>query len=234
VLSNIASTSTVDDAPPRGKREVERIARRSRLLDAAEQRFADVGYEATVLRDVTAAAGTRLASVTEEFGGKEQLFREVLIRRALPLEQERLRRLAQVAAGLRGQKRLGAIVSAFIDPMLERAQESAGWRNYFRFIALLANSRLSVQLSVAADYNRIARHFLDAFGSAYPDANAEAVHDAYLLMLASTLEVFANTPRLDSLSRGRYRSANLRRRTHALHIYVTAGIQALLTTDNIV
>jgi AcrR family transcriptional regulator len=230
-LLNTASPSTTNNDPPLGKREAARAARRTRLLDAAEQRFADVGYEATVLRDVTAAAGTRLASVTDEFGGKEKLFREVLVRRALPLERERLEQLAQVPASLRGRQRLDAVVSAFIDPMIRHAEDSDGWRNYFRFIAQLANSRLPVKRSVTADYNRIADHFLDAFRSAYPDANPEALYDSYLLMLASTLEVFAGAPRMDSLSHGRYRSADLHRRTHALRTFVASGIHALLTAD---
>jgi AcrR family transcriptional regulator len=229
VLSNTASPRTADDTRPIGKREAERIARRTRLLDAAEKRFADVGYEATVLRDVTATAGTRLASVTEEFGGKEQLFREVLVRRALPLERQRLHLLAQLPAHDRGLVRLHGIVGAFVDPMLQRAMESEGWRNYFRFIAQLANSRQAVQLTVAADYNRIARRFLDAFRTAYPNADDEAVHDSYLLMLSSTLQVFADNRRLDSLSKRRHHSKHLPARCRALKTFVVAGIDALLS-----
>jgi AcrR family transcriptional regulator len=229
VLSNIASPRTADDARPIGKRESERIARRTRLLDAAEKRFADVGYEGTVLRDVTAAAGTRLASVTDEFGGKDRLFREVLIRRAVPLDRQRLSRLAQLPAGAHGPVRLRAIIDAFVDPMLQRAMESEGWRNYFRFIAQLANSRQPIKATVSADYNRVARQFLDAFATAYPDADDEAIHDSYLLMLASTLEVFADNRRLDSLSDGRHHSMHLPSRCRALKTFVVAGIDALLS-----
>ncbi|WP_369198586.1 TetR/AcrR family transcriptional regulator [Streptomyces djakartensis] len=211
-----------------GKREAERLARRERLLDAAERRFAEVGFEATRLRDVTAAAGTRLASVTEEFGGKEQLFREVLVRRALPLENDRLQRLQSIDISIDGLERLNATVAAFIDPMLARSTEE-GWRNYFRFIAQLANSGHLVQLVVAEEYNRVAATFIRSFRQAYPASTEEAAADAYMFMLAAALEVFAEGSRLDSLSGGRFKSADLPRRCKALRVFVTAGIEALLS-----
>ncbi len=60
----------------------ERNAARSReaILDAAEQLFAERGYDATSLTDVGAAAGVSRATPGYFFGGKEQLYRAVLER----------------------------------------------------------------------------------------------------------------------------------------------------------
>ncbi len=60
----------------------ERNAARSReaILDAAEELFADRGYEATSLTDVGAAAGVSRGTPGYFFGGKEQLYRAVLER----------------------------------------------------------------------------------------------------------------------------------------------------------
>lgn len=54
---------------------------RERVLDAAEQLFAQKGYTAVTLRDVGAAAGIRHASLYHHVpGGKEALFVEVMER----------------------------------------------------------------------------------------------------------------------------------------------------------
>jgi|JI10StandDraft_1071094.scaffolds.fasta_scaffold91986_3 AcrR family transcriptional regulator len=51
---------------------------RQRLVDAAEELFANLGYAATGLREVAAAAGVNVALVKRYFGGKEGLFEEAL------------------------------------------------------------------------------------------------------------------------------------------------------------
>ncbi|MEO8635253.1 MAG: TetR/AcrR family transcriptional regulator [Gemmatimonadales bacterium] len=60
----------------------ERNAPRTReaVLDAAEQLFADRGYDATSLTDVGAAAGVSRGTPGYFFGAKEQLYRAVLER----------------------------------------------------------------------------------------------------------------------------------------------------------
>mgnify|MGYP005998026439 CR=1 FL=1 len=54
---------------------------RERLLDAAEQLFAEQGVASTSLRQLTAAAGTNLAAVHYHFGSKLDLVQQVFERR---------------------------------------------------------------------------------------------------------------------------------------------------------
>ena len=49
-----------------------------RLLDAAEALFAERGFEAVSLRDITLEAGANVAAVNYHFGGKENLIGAVL------------------------------------------------------------------------------------------------------------------------------------------------------------
>lgn len=67
---------------------------RDRLLDAAEQSFAEKGFDGTNVRDLTAKANCNIAAVNYHFGGKENLYLEVFRRRMvmmrnLPLSQYR-------------------------------------------------------------------------------------------------------------------------------------------------
>src|SRR6185437_848559 len=63
---------------------------KTRILDAAEALFTEHGFEATSLRQLTAAAGVNLAAVNYHFGSKEELFQAVLTRRLDPMNQERI------------------------------------------------------------------------------------------------------------------------------------------------
>lgn len=68
--------------PPQRDAVRERNAPRTReaILDAAEQLFADRGYDATSFTDVGAAAGVSRGTPGYFFGAKEQLYRAVLER----------------------------------------------------------------------------------------------------------------------------------------------------------
>jgi AcrR family transcriptional regulator len=55
---------------PRGTRE--------RLVDAARRIFADKGYEAASVREITAAAAVNLGAITYHFGSKQGLYEAVL------------------------------------------------------------------------------------------------------------------------------------------------------------
>jgi len=96
---------------------------RERLLDAAERLFVAKGFDATSVRDITAAAGCNVAAVNYHFGGKGRLYRETFRRL---LGQLRDRRIAAIegaleAAGDRADLELflRAFAEAFVEPLLE-------------------------------------------------------------------------------------------------------------------
>lgn len=56
------------------------IANRESILVAAMTEFAAKGYQAATVREICKTAGVNIGAVTRHFGGKEQLYREVLVR----------------------------------------------------------------------------------------------------------------------------------------------------------
>lgn len=97
---------------------------KTRILDTAEVLFAEQGFTATSLRDITAAAGVNLAAVNYHFGSKEALLGAVFERRVVPVNAERLRLLALVEAEADGVPAVDAIVRAFLVPAFQTASES--------------------------------------------------------------------------------------------------------------
>ena len=58
------------------------VSTRDRLLDAAEELFAGHGYDGASLRDIAGVAKVPFGLATYYFGTKEELFRQVVARRA--------------------------------------------------------------------------------------------------------------------------------------------------------
>jgi TetR/AcrR family transcriptional regulator, regulator of cefoperazone and chloramphenicol sensitivity len=94
---------------------------RERLLDAAERLFAEKGFAATSVRDITAAASSNVAAVNYHFGGKHNLYNEVFRRRMAAMREQRITSIRQARGGggsLEGV--LHAFATAFLQPLLDR------------------------------------------------------------------------------------------------------------------
>lgn len=75
---------------------------RRRLLDAAGERFAALGFRGATVREIAERAGANLAAANYHFGSKEALYLEVARERFAALE----RRLVEQGAGSAGEDEL--------------------------------------------------------------------------------------------------------------------------------
>lgn len=143
---------------------------RERLLDAAEELFADRGFGPTSVRQITQRAGANVAAVHYHYGGKEPLLRAVLDRRMRPVNLERIRRLERLSAGDRWPG-VEAILTAYLEPMLrlDAERESAAGRISRLLTRLLAESPDGLDEYVRAPFEDTVRRFLDALARAVPE-----------------------------------------------------------------
>lgn len=100
-------------------KQTEALSTKERILDSAEQLFAEHGFAATSLRMITAAARVNLAAVNYHFHSKEALIRAVFDRRLGPVNQERLQLLeaCEARAG-KSPPPLEEVLEAFFGPAL--------------------------------------------------------------------------------------------------------------------
>jgi AcrR family transcriptional regulator len=106
-------------APPEAGASTE-----ERLLAAAEKLFAERGFAATSVRDITAEAGTSVAAVNYHFGGKDSLYRELFLRRLRGMREQRLEAIRSVVAEaedggvpLDPSRLLRVFADAFLEPV---------------------------------------------------------------------------------------------------------------------
>lgn len=100
---------------------------RERLLDAAEALFADFGFNGVSVRQIVERANVNLGAIPYHFGTKENLFKEVLLRRATPLREVRQRNLdALAAAG--GEPTLEDVLYAVLEPAFRANRDNQEFR----------------------------------------------------------------------------------------------------------
>jgi AcrR family transcriptional regulator len=153
------------DIPPDAKDTKDRI------LDAAESLFLDHGFEATSLRQITAAAGVNLAAVNYHFGSKDELFQAVLTRRLDPMNAERVALLTQYedeAAGklLSCEKILAAM---FIPALVLSRDVQRGGSNFLRLLGrAYADPAPFIRRLLSEQYAPMIARFKAAFARALP------------------------------------------------------------------
>jgi AcrR family transcriptional regulator len=137
------------------------------ILDAAERLFAEHGFDATSLRDITREAGVNLAAVNYHFQSKDSLISAVIARRLEPITGRRLEMLDAVEAQA-GSKRLPLEkeIEAFARPVLEGAFGTSASKLLGRMYT--EPKDFSVRL-FNQHLREVARRFQCAFARALPD-----------------------------------------------------------------
>src|SRR5215471_10621595 len=98
---------------------------KQKILDAAERLIGEQGYAGTSLRQIIADAGVNLASVHYHFGSKEELLDELVMRKAGPVNEERLAMLDRAeAASASKAEFLERILEAFLAPAFYKRRQN--------------------------------------------------------------------------------------------------------------
>lgn len=163
-----------EDAAPNETRE--------RILDAAEQLFAEQGISGTSLRALTRAADVNLAAVHYHFGSKEGLLDAVVERRAAPLNAERIAELDRIEREAAGSPpEVEELLYAFFTAGIRRLRENPGeGERMSRLIARLdAQPPEVVEPLYRKHFGEVGRRFVEALHCALPEISKEIIADRY-------------------------------------------------------
>ncbi len=168
---------------------------KTRILDAAERLFGEGGFDATSLRDITAAAQVNLAAVNYHFQSKDSLIDALIERRIQPINRRRLEMLE--AAGR--SPSVEQIVEAFLSPVLMQ-DVSAAVPLVGR---VLSNPNLFMERVYKKHLVRVVERFSAAIGKALPKLPPEerfwrlhfmAGSMSHVLALSSVLPLMSGQP----------------------------------------
>jgi AcrR family transcriptional regulator len=200
-----------------------------RILDAAEELFAERGILATSLRVLTKAAGVNLAAVHYHFGSKQALLDAVLERRAKAVNLERLASLARMEALAEGrQLHVAEILSAFVLPgarSLEALPDRGALLGRLR-ARVEAQPPEVVQALFRKHFGDVCARFLEALQQALPELDAELVSDRFRLTLGTLSCAFSGNLELDTIPGHPPSSARIEVKVQRLIEFLAAGLQA--------
>lgn len=146
--------ATTQPSKPQSPGDTMNDPTQARLLDAAERLFADRGYAATSMRDLTAEAECNLASVNYHFGSKQGLYRALFERMLDDLRDERVNAVSGVAESARVAKDPEPIVRAFCEAFMRPLRDRA---RGMRLVRLMFTEMNNPQLPPSMFLERMVR-----------------------------------------------------------------------------
>jgi AcrR family transcriptional regulator len=142
---------------------------KKKILDAAECLFGEYGYSATSLRHIISKAQVNLASIHYHFGSKQELLDQVIVRKAGPMNQQRLALLDRFEIEARpASPCVEKVLEAFIAPavLMEKNPE---------FLKLMGRVHAEGLMPEVAQrqFQPMIDRFLGALRRALPDMSTE-------------------------------------------------------------
>ena len=206
-----------------------RHATKDKILDVAERLFADHGFAATPLRQITAEAGVNLAAVNYHFHSKEALLSAVLERKVQPVNVRRIELLDQ-ALSEAGESRpsLKKVIRAFIQPVFEARGAGIELSNFSRLMARLASEPDEWAVAVMSHHMKaVVERFIPAFGAALGVGNRVTVAWAAHLSMGTMAHSLMGLPVLNKMTGFDPCASNPAEHLERLISYIAGGMRAL-------
>ena len=220
-------------APPQRPRAGNHKARAreasiERILDAAEQLFAEFGYHGVTLKDVAARVGVSSTLLHYHFTGKESIYEAVWARKAPISTRNRLEAMRRYAEEVGDNVTVEGALHAWIDADLNVQIEDPEQWSSFGKIAAQANSAAGWGAEKMTKYfNPVVLALIDLLKKAMPECDEETIFWGYHFVSGAMTHNMARTGRLDELSHGLCSSDDFVSIKRHMTTFMAAGLKAI-------
>jgi len=194
----------------------------TRLLDAAERLFADLGYDGVGMRMLASEAKVNLNAATYHFGSKENFYVETFMRRFRSTEAARLQSLRDAECKAAGKP---VPVESIIECMLRPPFESG--LQHPAFHRLLARNLLMpppfIHAAIARQIDPTIEAFAAALKRALPNVPEDLIHLRSLFAMGSLLMFTIHVNEIPAMNSPKLQEPILRE----IIGYVSAGFRSL-------
>jgi AcrR family transcriptional regulator len=202
---------------------------KQRILDVAEQLFAEHGFAGTSLRRIIADAGVNLAAVHYHFRSKESLLEAVIVRRTAPLNEERLRLLDEVELDAsEAPATLEEVLQAFLGPPIRLILNPSGEGRIFGKLMGRLHSETNVCfLEIAKKhFGVVSQRFRSALGRAVPDLPTDDLNWRIHFAMGAMAHTLSFWDRLEAVTEGRLKPTDSETVIPRLIGFIAAGFRA--------
>ena len=175
---------------------------RVRILAAAEQHFAELGFDGASLRQIAIEAKVPVALVSYHFKGKLALYREVFRWRYPNIVEQRKTGLSLAQMEDDPERRLEMILKAVLVPMLKlRANESS--RASGILLARESSDPKVAERGIVHElFDPVAHTTIDLLMQTIPGKSEAEIIWGYQMVIGTMLFIMGDTGRSSKLSRG--------------------------------
>lgn len=226
--------STLKKAPAPERRRVQnhkaraREASIERILDAAEQLFAEFGYHGVTLKDVAARIGVSSTLLHYHFKGKESVYEAVWARKAPLSARNRLAAMRHYAEEVGDNVTVEGALAAWINTDLNlQIDDAEKWASFGK-IAAQANSAAGWGAEKMTNYfDPVAFALIELLKKAMLHCDETTLFWGYHFLSGAMTHNMARTGRIDSLSDGLCESDDfVSIRAHMVE-FMAAGFKAI-------
>lgn len=180
-------------------------ATRQRLLESAQQLFAERGFDRVSVRDITDQAGANVAAVNYHFRSREGLVEEVMERYINPINDERLERLEKLERRFGGKGvPLEEILDAFVRPFVTQVRRSEmSELLFYRLMGrIFGDQGAQLPATVEVGFRSMLARFIKAFGKAIPGLDREELIWRVHFTVGSMIHTMAHSDTLQRFTDG--------------------------------
>jgi AcrR family transcriptional regulator len=176
-----------------------------KLLDAAEQLFAEKGFEAVSVRDITQLAHANVAAVNYHFGSRENLLTMVMTRYMTPVNEERIARLDALERKWSGKSvPLEEIIDALVRPFVGQVRKSElSERLFFKLMGrTFAQQGDGLPPQIEEQLKQVVQRFTRAFAKALPAVSPDDLAWRIHFMVGGMIHLLTHQDILQRLTNG--------------------------------
>ena len=176
-----------------------------KLLDAAEQLFAEKGFEAVSVRDITQLAKANVAAVNYHFGSRDGVLSLVMMRYMLPVTEARLTRLDAIERKWTGKSApLEEIIDALVRPLVGQVRKSElSERLFYKLLGRIFTQQADgLPAPVEEQLRQVLERFMRAFGKALPTVDSEDLIWRIHFMVGGMIHLLTHQNMLHRPTRG--------------------------------
>ncbi len=202
---------------------------RARLLNTAHRLFAEQGFIATSLRQITQEAEANVAAVNYHFGSKEEMLNELIRRRVEPVNERRFALLEKFRVEAAGQPiPLEKIFEAFFLPFFQSVAPytDKDTIDLIHIIERLTEQPTLRQAVYEEHFKKLSITILEALSETLPELEAAELHWRFHFALTLMLSSMSTRQRVGNSSQGLCAPEDIEGMVKRLIQFICAGFRA--------
>ncbi len=214
--------------PARPKRSGAEVIMPIKLLDSAEELFAQRGFYGVTTREVAKAANCDDALIYYHFRNKQGLFDAVFARRATIANEVRRVSLLAYESANSGTITVRGAIAAFIDPVIDLSQSGdRGWTSWFAIVAQVDNTPWGGDI-IHRFFDPVVYELIAVVKQAFDNVPDRELYWAYNFLAGSMMLALSESCRVDRLSFGLCRASDMDNVRERLIDYCAGGFQYMV------